>query len=148
MKDPIAFFVFQRKNLFIPLRFVYGECFPLIADRPQLSPLQCLQTTCPVNAGCMDILAKRVNYLFTQVVPAAELLIAYFKYPDRPNSVRAGIFYRDLREPRVMTLNKAAFKKFQNEGIAYTWIPPDEYLLMGPAQTLIPVESLLVRPND
>jgi len=147
MKTPIAFFVFQKKNLFIPFKFVYGECFPLIEKRDQLSPLHCLQKTCPVNAGCMDILAKRVNYLFTQVVPSAELMVAYFKYRDRPQSIRAGIFYRDMREPRVMTLNQAAFKKFQKEGESFIWIPPDEYTLMGPVQALLPVESLLVRPH-
>lgn len=95
----------------------------------------------------MDILAKRVNYLFTHVVPDSQQIIAYFKYRDRPDSIRAGIFTRDMKEPKLMTLNRSAFQKFQREGVMFRWIPNDEYLLMAPTSNIIPVESLLVK-ND
>lgn len=149
MKEQVAFFVFQRHSVFMPLKYIYPECMQLIEKHEQLSPLHCLRNDhCPANKGCMDILAKRVNYLFTHVVPDSAQIIAYFKYRDRPDSIRAGIFTRDMKEPQMMTLNRSAFQKFQREGITFTWIPNDEYLLMAPSTNLIPVESLIVKPND
>lgn len=96
----------------------------------------------------MDILAKRINYLFTHVVPDAKQIIAYFKYRDRPNSIRAGVFTRDLDEPAVMTLNQSAFRKFQREGFSFSWFPTDEFLLMAPVQKLIPAESLIKNASN
>lgn len=142
--EPAAFFVFQKHSMFIPLRFVYPECNILIAPYEQLTPLHCLkQDHCPANKSCMDVLVKRVNYLFTQVQPEAEQILAYFKYRDRPDSIRAAVFTRDLASPTVMTLNRSAFKKFQREGLTFTWVPPMEYWLMSPDANLISVESLL-----
>ncbi len=98
MKEPIAFFVFQEHSVFMPLRFIYPECMSLIEKYDQLSPLHCLRNDhCPANRGCMDILAKRTNYLFTYVVPNGKQIVAYFKYRDQPESVRAGIFTRDMQ---------------------------------------------------
>jgi len=148
MKQPLSFFVFQKHSIFIPLRYVYGECLTLIDKHDQLSPLHCLKNdVCPANIGCMDVLAKRVNYLFTHVVPEGKLLVAYFKYRDKPESIRAGVFDRELSEPRVMTLNQSAFKKFQREGMSFTWMPTDDYWLMPRTLGLIPVENLLVKPT-
>lgn len=147
MKQPVAFFVFQQHSVFIPFKFLYPECLTLIEPYEQLYPLHCLRNDhCPVNRGCMDILAKRVNYLFTNVIPDGQQIIAYFKYRDRPQSIRAGVFTREMDEPKLMTLNHSAFKKFQKEGLAFTWIPTDEFMLMSPDPKLIPVESLLVKP--
>lgn len=149
MTQPLAFFVFQKHSVFIPLKYLYGECFTLIEKHDQLSPLHCLRNDiCPVNIGCMDILAKRVDYFFTHVAPDAKLLIAYFKYRDKPGSIRAGVFDRDLTEPKVMTLNQSAFKKFQKEGLAFTWIPTMEYLTLSRSSTLIPVQNLLLKPHE
>lgn len=148
MKQPIAFFVFQKHSVFVPFRHIYGECLTLIESQQQLSPLHCLRNdVCPVNAGCMEVLAKRIDYFFTTVVPEAKMVVAYFKWRDRPQSIRAGVFDRDLEDPKVMTLNQSAFKKFQKEGISYSWIPTDEYMLIRPSASLIPVQSLLVKPG-
>ena len=144
MKEAVVFFTFQKHSVFMPLRYIYPECMTLIEPYAQLSPLFCLNhDNCPANKGCMDILAKRVNYLFTHVVPDAKQIIAYFKYRDRPNSIRAGVFTRDMAEPVVMTLNQSAFKKFQREGLTFSWFPTDEFLFMAPEPKLIPVESLI-----
>ena len=149
MKQPVVFFVFQKHSIFMPLRYIYPECMTLIEPFPQLSPLHCLKTDiCPANQSCMDILVKRVDYIFTNVVPNGSQIIAYFKYRDRPNSLRAGIFNRDLEEPKLMTLNQSAFKKFQKEGTAFTWIPTDEFLLIAPNTKLLTVESLLSKPYE
>lgn len=142
--EPIFYFRFQHKTTFIKLQYLFPECEYLIEGKDQLHPLKCLQSSCPVNANCMEGLAKRVNYFFENVAIGSELIIAYFKYPDRPNSIRAGVFYKDFDEPRVMTMNPWAFKKFQREGDAYKWVPPEEfYRLSSSAPDILPVESLL-----
>lgn len=147
-RESAAFFTFQKHTVFIPLKYIYPECSVLIEPYQQLSPLHCLREDgCPANKNCMETLAKRVNYFFTFVTPEAELLIAYFKYRDRGNSIRAGVFDRNMKEPRVMTLNPFAFKKFQREGITYTWMPPDEFLFMHGGGGLIPMENLLIKPE-
>lgn len=147
MKQPIPFFSFQKHSIFMPFRFIYPECLVLIEPHQQLSPLHCLKGPCHVDKGCMEILARRVNYLFTHVCPDGQQIIAYFKYRDRPDSIRAGVFTRDLSEPRLMTLNKSAFLKFQKEGVTYQWIPSDEYLFIGRSENLIPVQNLLHKPD-
>ena len=94
----------------------------------------------------MEGLAKRVHYFFDNVVFDAELIIAYFKYHDRPQSIRAGIFFRNMDEPRVMTLNPYAFKKFQREGDTYKWFPSTEFYNLNSVLTtpdILPVASLL-----
>lgn len=144
MREQVVFFTFQKHSVFMPLRYIYPECMKLIESHAQLSPLFCLNhNNCPANKGCMDILAKRLNYLFTQVVPDAKQIIAYFKYRDRPNSIRAGVFTREMTEPSVQTLNQSAFKKFQREGLTFSWFPTDDFLLMAPIPRLLPVESLI-----
>lgn len=146
IQQQVAFFTFHEKTVFVPLKYVYPECMVLIEPYTQVSPLICLKSDqCPANVNCMETLAKRVNYFFTHVTPKAELLIAYFRYRDRPNSIRAGVFDRALDNPRVMTLNQSAFRKFQKEGLSFTWQPPDEFLFMGSSNKLIPVDNLLVK---
>lgn len=146
-KRMAAFVVFQKRTVFIPLKYIYPECSVLIDPYQQLFPLFCLREDgCPANSNCMETLAKRVDYFFTNVVPDAELLIAYFKYRDRSNSIRAGVFDREMQNPRVMTLNPYAFRKFQKEGTTYKWVPPDEFLFMGGSSELIPVKKLLEKP--
>src|SRR5262245_23787690 len=113
----LTYFVFKHKTIFIPFRYLYQECFALIEGQQDLFPLRCLKDSCRVDRGCMEIVAKRVNYWFTYLEPASSLMVAYFRYSDRPTSIRGGIFTRDLKEPRVSTLNKSAFEKFRRESV-------------------------------
>lgn len=145
MDDFVPFFSFQKHSVFVPLKYVYPECFILINEHEKLSPLQCLQTACPANANCATKLAKRVDFLFQHVVPEAQMIYAYFKYRDKPNSIRAGVFDREMNEPKIMTLNQSAFRKFMKEGVQSTWVPPTEYWLVGGSDKLISVEHLLVK---
>ncbi len=134
----------NQKTMFIPLKFVYPECAKLIRAHPSMHPLKCLtEDGCPANMQCMDFLVPRVNYLFNEVCPTAEMMIAYFKYADRPNSIRGAVFHKDLREPTIMILNPFGFKKFQQEGEAFNWAPSNEYRNLGAHRGIIPVESLL-----
>jgi hypothetical protein len=140
----LSYFSFQEKTIFIPLRYVYPECFALIAPHPQMHPVRCLREDgCPANMNCMEHLVQRVNYLFGEVFPKAEMMIAYFKYDDRPKSIRGAIFYKDLREPELKTLNPFGFRKFQREGTVGTWTLTTEYKHFGSNRAIVPVERLV-----
>jgi hypothetical protein len=143
-RHPISYLTFHERTAFIPLRFVYPECMVLIEDQPQMFPLKCFQTDgCPVNANCGEIIVRRIHYLFEQVVPQSEVIICYFKYHDRPKSLRGAVFNKDLQPPEVSILNPFAFRKFLKGGIAYQWFPTDEFLYMGSEKQIIPVERLI-----
>lgn len=139
----IFYFVFQGKTVFLPLKSLYPQCMTLIQGEDQLYPLKCMEDTCHRDANCADVLAHRVHYFFEKVVPGAELLVAYYKWTDRPNSIRAGLFHKNMSSPRVIVCNRAAFTKFQDEGIVYQWTPPNEFLFMGGTGDIVPVEGLI-----
>ena len=144
MNEPLAYFVVQDKTLFIPFRYVYPECEKLIAPHPQMYPAKCLaEDGCPSNMNCMDFLVPRVNYIFDNVCNSAEMMIAYYKYRDRPNSIRGAIFHRDLRAPSIMVLNPYGFRKLQKDAEPGIWVPTAEYKNLGAHRGIIPVESLI-----
>ncbi len=144
--NSIPYISFQTKHLFVPLKSIYPECFALIHGEPKLHPLFCLMGDCHRNSGCVETYTKKVLYWFEVIEPQAELLVAYFTHPDRPNSLRAGIFHSDMREPYVITLNVTAFEKFKREGQVKYWPITDEYKNIHStykAPNIISVESLL-----
>lgn len=141
---PLSYFVVQEKTIFIPFRYVYPECEKLIAPHPQMYPAKCLtEDGCPANMQCMDFLVPRVNYVFNEVCRSAEMMVAYYKYPDRPKSIRGAIFHRDLRSPHVMILNPYGFRKLQRESPTFTWVPTSAYKNLGAHRGIIPVERLI-----
>jgi len=143
-RDPIFYFTFHKKTAFFPLKYIYPECFFHIKDSPQLIPIACfLSDSCPAGVNCGEILVKRVHYLFDNVVPESEMLLAYYKYKDRPKSIRCAVFTKDLDPPKLYTVNPFAFKKFQREGTTYSWVPPDEYTYMGGSKGLISIDNLV-----
>jgi len=118
----------NKRTLFTKLESVYAECFFLIEDQPKLYPFICLNSDCHRAANCMEKLAKRVKAIF-DAFPEAKLLLLYFKYRDRPNSMRAGVFWRDLSEPRYITMNPGAWEKMKSIGTVFEWNLPRELLL-------------------
>lgn len=117
-----------QSTIFAKVKDVFPECPILIEDLPQMFPLRCLVDSCPRNANCMDKLARRVKHLF-DTFPRAEMLVLYFKWRDRPTSQRAGIFWRDMREPRHVTMNWSAWEKCKNIGKAFEYHMPDSLFL-------------------
>lgn len=145
----LNYFIFSNKTAFMPFRDLYGECFPLIDEHPQVSPAQCYYKECPANKSCGEIMAHRVYFLFDKVFPPdVECLIAYFKYRDRPGSVRGVIFDREMSEPKTMVLNRAGFfDKCMKEGRVYTWETTVEYDGLGWAERnqIITLDSITSR---
>jgi len=118
------------KTLFAKLSEVYPECPFFIRDEPKLHPLICLNSHCHRAQNCMEKLAKRVKALF-DAFPSAQLLVLYFKYKDAPSRLRAGIFWKDMREPYFRVLNPSAWETFKRIGTIYEWELPLELSLGG-----------------
>jgi hypothetical protein len=142
MTKPIFYFEYA-KTVFMPLRYLYAECMVLI-EESRLYPLICLRESCHRDRNCMGVLARRVQFFFEEVSPHCEMIVAYYKWKDKPNSIRAGLFTPDLGEPRQITCNKAAFKRFQRKGDTYKWDPPASFYLLGGGPPIVPVEGLIV----
>jgi hypothetical protein len=130
----------QDQTIFTKLVDVFPECSVLIKDSPKLHPLFCLKSNCPRNANCMGKLAHRVKYVFDQW-PKAQLLILYFSYPDQPGSQRAGLFWRDMREPRYITMNRTAWVKLKKMGTIYKWQMPAELFLKATEPGVVQLSS-------
>lgn len=143
MTETVHYFTFSKKTAFMHLKYVYPECFILRTDHPATEALQCLTDSCPANRSCMEILAKKVHYLFEHVFPECELLLLYFR--NEKGSIRAGVFHKDLREPYVMTCNRSGFAKCQTEGTVFSWVPTTDFLLLAPQPGLIVIPTSLVR---
>ena len=127
----------REKTLFARVKDIFPECEVLINGSPQLYPLRCLVDHCPKNANCMEKLVHRVKYIF-DTFEKAELLILYFAYPDRPGSIRCGVFWKDFRPPYYRTINRTSWELFKKNGTVYSWQLPD-WLLLG--HTKAPEES-------
>ncbi len=146
--------MFQKHTVFIPLKYLYPECLYLIREHTEVEPLQCFRMPCPANQNCAEILARRVNYLFTEVVPQARQLFVYFNFRNDSfyrkgkhiPSLGAALFDRDLGEPKWLKLNRWGFNKCKAEGETYQWLPTTAFLTMGGSGNLIPVENLIQTP--
>lgn len=154
MRQPVYFFVFQEKTAFIPVKYLYPECFILIEEHPKVEPFQCFAKECPANKNCAETIANRVHYLFENVLPPkVEQLFAYFNYRnDGFNSkgefipsLGAALFYKDLTEPSWMKINRWGFNKLKNEGHTMMWMPTDEYLFMYGSDEVLIAETDLIR---
>ena len=113
--------------LFTKFKYVYPECEKLIRGQDQLYPLICLRGPCHMNNACMETLAIRINLIF-DTFTAAEVLILYFKYQDT-KSLRAGVFFLFLREPRLITINPFSWQTCKDKGEVFEWdLPPEVFI--------------------
>ena len=136
----------SKKTLFAKLVDIYPECSHLIADCDQVYPLFCLRGACPRNANCMETLARRVKFVFDTFADA-QLLLLYFAYRDRPGSIRAGVFWRSMSEPRLITFNRSGWNLMKQRGVVYEYTLPDSLFLppRKPQEQLIVDASTLTR---
>jgi hypothetical protein len=119
-----------RSVVFMKLRDLYPECLFLIEDLMQMFPLRCLRDDgCPRNMSCMGTLVKRLQYVF-ETFDDADLVLLYFSYRDMPGSQRAGVFWRDMREPRYTVFNRTAWEKMKSKGQVFEWRLPDNLFLV------------------
>ena len=76
----------------------------------------------------MGVLANRIKYVF-DTFDDSDLLLLYFRYPDMPGSHRAGVFWRDMREPRYIVFNRSQWEYMKQIGVVYQWRLPDTLFL-------------------
>jgi len=136
--NPIYFIVFSQKTAFFKLSDIYGECALYQKDSPLLEPVVCLQfeNSCHVGRNCIEKLVKRIHILFNEIVPYTRLIILYFRKRNIPG-LGGAIFFRNMKEPRIITMNPYAWKKIKERGLLYKFYPSSEFFLSGQAFNII-----------
>jgi hypothetical protein len=130
----IAYFVvFSTKTAFWKLQDIFPECFLYREHTPQVDPLMCLSedNACHVNHNCMETLVKRINVLFQEVLPTVNVIVLYYRKLNQRYG--AGIFWRDMREPHVITFNPSAWQYIKQRGSIFTFSPNSSFFLSGQA---------------
>ena len=120
------------RTAFFKLQDIFPECFLNREKSPQAEPMTCLRDSCPTNHNCMETLAKRLNALF-DLLKGIDLFILYFKKRNI-TGLGAGVFWRDMREPRVITMNQGAWNRLKLRGAIYQFQPDPSFFLSGKSQ--------------
>jgi hypothetical protein len=134
MAEPIHFLVFCEKTAFFRLKDIFGECFIYRDKSPLIEPVVCLheENSCYVGKSCMETLARRIFVIFEEVLPAVELIILYFRKRNLPG-IGAALCWRDMREPRIITVNPYAWSRIKTRGTIFRFDPGPSFFLTGKA---------------
>lgn len=127
----IYFVLFCGKTAFFKLQDLFPECFLHREKVPLAEPMTCiLNDSCPVNHNCMETLAKRIFVMFEEVLPAAKMIVLYYKKRNIPG-LGGTIFWRSMKEPRVITMNPFAWNRVKQRGEVYEFTPSPSFFLTG-----------------
>lgn len=127
--DIFYFLVLSQKTAFFKLKDILPECTLYREKSPRLDPLICLeQDACHVGKNCMEKLVTRLKTLFGDIVPEANLIILYFKRDFRDN-LGAGVFYPNLQDFRVITVNPFAWERLKFRGDLFRFSPNPTFFL-------------------
>lgn len=129
---PVYFVSLNKKTIFFKLQDVFPECFVHREQSPNVEPMLCLQGDCPVNHNCMETLAKRVYVLFQEILPAGQLIILYYRKRNF-DGIGGSLFWRDMREPRNITINPWGWESAKNRSLIYKFEPGPHFYLTGSA---------------
>lgn len=130
-------------TLFAKMDDVFPECSVLIKDATRMEQLQCFIDSCHVGANCMEKLAGRVKVLF-DAFPRTELIYLYYKRRS-DGRLRAGLFWSDFREPRLISMNRGAWDRLKVHGQVFAFTPPSGFygIVSGtspaPSATALPI---------
>jgi len=129
------FVIFSQRTAFLKLEDVLPECFYLRRESPQLEPLLCLleDNACHVNQNCMEKLVKRLHVLFEEVMHGIDLILLYYRQRAVVDSIGCGIFWRNLRDFKIATINRSAWAMIKNRGNVFQFQPATEFYLSGAA---------------
>ena len=118
-----------RGTLFAKLDDVFPECGLLIKESDRMERFQCFIDSCHVSANCMERLVRRVKPMF-DTFPTVDLI--YLHYRRRSdNRMRAGLFWRDVREPRLLSVNTYAWERMKTYGQVFIYEPPPGFYGIG-----------------
>jgi hypothetical protein len=142
------FVVFSSKTAFFKLDDIFPECLFYRDKSPQIEPLACLQedNACTEGRHCMETLSKRIFVMFEEVCDC-DLLILYFKKRNY-QGLGAGVFWKDMREPRIITMNPSAWSRIKMHGNVYRFNPGHEFFLSGSSAPPKEVEKSQTPPLD
>lgn len=134
MNQSICYFlVLSSKTAFFKLDDLFPECKLYQEQAPMTEPLICLASdSCPVNHNCMETLVRRLKMIFGEITPQADLILLYFRKRNVPG-LGAGVFWKDFREPRVITMNPLAWARVKTRGDAFQFLPGETFFLSGQA---------------
>lgn len=129
------FVVFSKKTAFFKLDSVLPECFLYREESPQLEPLICLleDGACHAGKNCMETLVKRLHVLFEEILHNVDMIILYFRQRYDPNSIGCGIFWRNLKDFQVRTVNRSAWDVIKDRGEVFQFQPGVDFFLSGNA---------------
>lgn len=129
---PVYFVSLNKKTIFFKLQDVFPECFVHREQSPNVEPMLCLQGTCPVNHNCMETLAKRIYVLFQEILPAGQLIVLYYRKRNF-DGIGGSLFWRDMREPRNITINPWGWESAKRRSLIYKFEPGPHFYLTGSA---------------
>jgi len=122
------FVVLSSNSAFFKLQDILPECFLYREQSPRLEALVCLrENACHVGHNCMETLVQRARALFEELLPTVSVLVLYFRKLD--GGYRAGLFWRDMREPRVITMNPYAWERVKARGKIFQFLPSESFFL-------------------
>ena len=131
---PLYFLLLCNHTAFFKLDSVFPECYLYRDQMPRTDPLMCLHSTCPANHSCMETVAKRLFVLFNEVMPQVELIILYFR-KQTTLGLGAGLFWKNMQEPRFITMNPSAWDLVKSRGFVFEFQPGASFFLSGAAST-------------
>ena len=126
----VPFLLFCSKTAFFKLDSLFPECKLYREQMPRTDSLMCLGSSCPGNHNCMETLAKRIFVLFKEIIPQVKLIVLYFR-KQGSTSIGAGLFWSDMREPRLITINPSAWEMIKYRGLLYEFTPSPQFFLTG-----------------
>jgi len=127
---PIFFLVFCDQTIFFKLDSIFPECYLYREQMPRTDPLMCLYSACPANKNCMETLAKRIFVLFQEVIPQADLIILYYR-KQCSSGLGAGLFWKDMSEPRYIIMNPSAWDMIKQRGYVFEFHAGSSFYLSG-----------------
>lgn len=133
-KELMYFIQLSSKTSFWKLDDIFPECTICREPSPLVEPLVCIrEDACHVGHNCMDTLARRLHALFEEVVPQyVNLILLYFKKRN-VKGIGAGVFWRDFRTPRVITMNPGGWARVKIRGEIFKFTPGESFFLSGRA---------------
>ena len=135
IKPELIYFIqLSSKTAFWKLDDLFPECALFREQSPRIEPLVCIrEDACHVGHNCMEILAHRLQALFTEVMPQyVNLILLYYKKRN-VEGIGAGVFWRDFRTPRVITMNPGGWKRVKLRGEVFRFTPGETFFLSGRA---------------
>jgi len=128
--NSMYFLTFCEKTSFFKLEDIFPECFINREKSSHLQSMTCLDSVCPENKNCMEMLSKRIYILFNEVLPNAELTILYFKMLGS-SRIGGSIFWKNMSEPRNIVINPSAWQRIKAYGIIYEFTPNPVFWMTG-----------------